>query len=520
MKKFGKAFAAGVTVYVLLLFALVASEASHADSAIHTFADALWYSVVTMTTVGYGDMYPVSAAGKMIGFVFLLLSVSVLAFLISAVLSLLRGRLYPRIIMLQNKRREWFVFSEVNEASRTLADHIAHENKDALFIFCCEAAAQEQKWYADRKLYVAQTPEEVVDGFPAAAQRHVFLISGDFSRNCDEALGLLGRQAKLYCLSEESACQNDILFFDPFECCARQFWQEHPIASQENCIVLIGDGQYAQAILSQALLVNCREPFAAAQYHVFGCWDSYRCVHSQLEQALCIDRTEAEKDSLFFHPQRWEAYRELMRQASRIILCDDDEEENIRTAQTLRRYYASSGQVFVRTSHQLAADVCFGGVQQLYTPELVMKSGLDRIARQMHQLYCSSAESSAPAWEALDGFLRASNRAAADHLATKIRLLLPQLQKVDMDAIRRAAQLYRQSDEQQIERCRRNEHQRWMRFHFLYGWQYAPQKDNAARFHPCLVPYEELDQQEQAKDDYAWRQLEQLAACDEEKVLS
>ena len=37
------------------------------DGRIHSFFDALWWSTATITTVGYGDVYPVTVAGRIIG---------------------------------------------------------------------------------------------------------------------------------------------------------------------------------------------------------------------------------------------------------------------------------------------------------------------------------------------------------------------------------------------------------------------------------------------------------------------
>ncbi|MFH1560908.1 MAG: potassium channel family protein [Chloroflexota bacterium] len=42
------------------------------NASILSFPDALWWAVVTITTVGYGDMVPVTAAGRAIAFVLML----------------------------------------------------------------------------------------------------------------------------------------------------------------------------------------------------------------------------------------------------------------------------------------------------------------------------------------------------------------------------------------------------------------------------------------------------------------
>lgn len=80
-----------IAVYVLLLMGLVAVESGAENSSIHSFADALWYSVVTLTTVGYGDMYPVSPAGRIFGYLFVIASIGVLGYLIGQLTALINN---------------------------------------------------------------------------------------------------------------------------------------------------------------------------------------------------------------------------------------------------------------------------------------------------------------------------------------------------------------------------------------------------------------------------------------------
>ena len=70
-------------VYILLLYILVLSEKNVEGASISNMFDAIWYSLVTLSTVGYGDFYPVSFLGKIIGLIFVFSSLGVLGYLIS-----------------------------------------------------------------------------------------------------------------------------------------------------------------------------------------------------------------------------------------------------------------------------------------------------------------------------------------------------------------------------------------------------------------------------------------------------
>lgn len=51
---------------LLLLSSLLITIAEPPDSALTQFDQALWWSIVTSTTVGYGDLFPVSNAGRIV----------------------------------------------------------------------------------------------------------------------------------------------------------------------------------------------------------------------------------------------------------------------------------------------------------------------------------------------------------------------------------------------------------------------------------------------------------------------
>ena len=60
-----------LTVYFSLLILMVEVEKESGRSAITTVYDAIWWSTVTLTSVGYGDLVPTTEGGRVIGFVFL-----------------------------------------------------------------------------------------------------------------------------------------------------------------------------------------------------------------------------------------------------------------------------------------------------------------------------------------------------------------------------------------------------------------------------------------------------------------
>lgn len=93
-KRAAQTLHARVTVYVLsaalvsMLVSAVAireAERGSADANINSIGDGLWWALTTVTTVGYGDHYPTTVAGRLVALVLMLVGIALLGVVTAAV---------------------------------------------------------------------------------------------------------------------------------------------------------------------------------------------------------------------------------------------------------------------------------------------------------------------------------------------------------------------------------------------------------------------------------------------------
>lgn len=504
-------YIAAFVIWLILLAVLMLAERNAEGSNIHSIGDAIWYFVITVSTVGYGDFFPVTLVGRIAAFPFVLMSVGLLAFLISSILLLFRSLIFPEIVMRTTMDRHWYVFPVWNQQAQALAEKLK-----GVIVCGTESAAEPfiQLELPAQKIVSRRKPEDCT-----------ILVMGDDSyQSYQKALQLAGTGCRIVCESSYSADASTerLILFDASDCGARIYWNENPLEKDGEEILLIGDGKNARALLTRALLTNVYGPLARVTYHLFGEWDSYLDLHQgighvmDLQKGPCAAAPSSEKDRLIFHDGPWQAQRSLLASADRIIVCGDQESENAETANLVTAWFPAGGRIDCLCGCDLPGVHSFMKMQDLYTPENVMQEHLSRNAILMNDIYRASTGGTAPGWAELTAFLKQSNIASADHLAVKIRILLgeeacPGTAPLTAALCRKAMTAYEARKEKDADLFRQIEHERWMRFYSMYNWAYGTKKDNKNRLHPDYRPYNELTLSEQAKDDYAWELIGAIA---------
>jgi len=78
----------GGTALLLMVLAAIAVldvEQDHPDANITTFGDALWWAATTVTTVGYGDRFPVTTSGRFIAVALMLTGIALIGVITASV---------------------------------------------------------------------------------------------------------------------------------------------------------------------------------------------------------------------------------------------------------------------------------------------------------------------------------------------------------------------------------------------------------------------------------------------------
>lgn len=506
-----------VIFYVLMLALLLFFERNQPGSHIHTFGEAIWYSLVTISTVGYGDVTPVTPAGHVIGIVFLLMSMGFLVALFGSVVSVITSEGLPMLRLGLRRRHNWYYFADFTTESDTLARDVLNEDPDGVIIFGISKDMEVEK--PDYPcFFINVTPARIVAHKKGIGQRCklFFLEENDIGRNL-KALNVHELDADVYSRTESGSekMSGNIHFFHSHDCCARSYWKDNPLDPSENEIIIIGFGHYGNALLERAILMNINDSDFDVSYHVFGDSLRFRQMHINLGAAMGINRKYPGHDSIYFHDESWEEAHALIRAADRIIICEDNVETCWDIYWQINRFYEHKDIIHLRSGRIAPGVHYFGTTEQIYTVNQIVRTRLNDAARLMNDLYRRSVTESLD-WDELSDRLKQSKIAVADHLIMKIRILLGDRTITGMDykTFSAAYESFCEAkkDPAKLDMLRRIEHARWVRFYAYYNWKYGAVKDVGKRENPMICDYEVLTEDQKAYHDRAWELIGEIAS--------
>lgn len=495
--------------YAVVLVLLLAAESRAENASIKSLGDAVWYSVITLTTVGYGDISPVTPLGKVVGIVLALCSLGVFTALIGVLINYISGQARPRRRLRAKNGYKWYAINEENEQSVQFAESVLADDPDAVIIF---RHSKEKLMNGHSIVRIDCSPEELTELKGGRQDMMCFCMGEDSWENYRQGADAAGLGIDTYCLTEfgVEGTSGKLHTFSKKETICRCYWRDHPVQRGEKTIAMIGSGSIAAELLERCLLTNVFEPGRYLNYHVFGDSSEFRKSHREAVRTLCGG--DPEDDALFLHEECWEYHPEIIRNADRIIICEDDDRSALATFKELVRLFPTAAEIHVRLNSEVDQIRSFGSSREVFKMSSFVREDINRLAIMLNDIYNEST-GAVSGWNELSDHLRRSNIAAADHMTVKVRYLLEDdsIIKLTEQNCREAYERFRGADPEKRDICREMEHRRWMRFHQMYNWTYSPERDNTMRRHPLMLPYSELSEEDKEKDAYAWEMLGRVA---------
>lgn len=444
--------------------------------------------------------------------------------------------------------KEVFVFSELNDKSVALATSLKKNNRKRLIIFTDvfeknDEVSYEQIEQAREIQGICFKKDIQVVNFKLHSRKApitFFAIGNDETENINQSLKLIdtyvGRDnTNLYVFTNKT--ESDLLLTSQdkgkvkvrrvndvrslinrilFEDGKRIFDSARQMDEQHNRLisaVIVGLGQHG-SMMTKSLAW-------------FGQMDGYDiCVHAFDHDEFAGDKFNAQCPELM--DQRFngskiegEAHYEIKIHAgidvestkftcaiqaipmpTYILVALGNDETNIQTAVYLRSLYERIGchpiiQSIVYSSAEKTAlrgacnfkkqeyDIEFiGNLDSSYSEEVIIDSELENAALHRHLKWGSESEF----WKYEYNYR--SSIAAAIHKKMKILCGMPGIEK---DAVNRT--------NEELWTLRRLEHRRWNAYMRSEGYSYAPVRNDLAKTHNCLVPFNKLSEKDQVKDD-------------------
>ena len=119
---------ASIAVYAAAL-AILDVEGNNPDAKIRTLGDALWWASTTVTTVGYGDLHPVTGPGRLVAVALMVGGITLLGLVTATLASWIVERVAEEDTA--NEAATRAQIEELREEIRRLSNLVTHDREPA-----------------------------------------------------------------------------------------------------------------------------------------------------------------------------------------------------------------------------------------------------------------------------------------------------------------------------------------------------------------------------------------------------
>ncbi len=180
-------FIAGIMLYVF--------EGDGDNPNIHTLFDAFYWALVTISTVGYGDISPVTHEGRIVSMLIIITGVGLIAFMTSIIVSSFSERLVElredRVMQEVGKKSDIIVVCGFGIMGRKVAEGLAREQSELIVIDADETAAQKAHAMGYRSICADAARSEVFERIGIRERvSHVLCLTSDDEQNAFIAINV------------------------------------------------------------------------------------------------------------------------------------------------------------------------------------------------------------------------------------------------------------------------------------------------------------------------------------------
>ena len=189
-------FIGGAVIYVF---------EAHANEKIETLFDAFYWSLITISTVGYGDITPVTEEGKVLTMVLILFGIGFISFATSIIASAFTEKLEElkanRIEREIKSLEEIYLLCGYSDETEILIDRFKKENQDFLIVDLNEDKIQKAAEKGYHALKGDITNKDFLKKLDFEKIKRAFVLTNDDITNSFIILSLRAFNKKLYILS-------------------------------------------------------------------------------------------------------------------------------------------------------------------------------------------------------------------------------------------------------------------------------------------------------------------------------